>query len=84
MAERPRDDAERKAGDAHASASAEERGADDREVVDDRRDGGGGEPPLRVEGAGRDGAEREEDRARSMSRVSSIGLRERGGVEAAA
>ena len=43
--------------------SEEDRGADDRQVVDERRDGTRGETPLRIEQARRDGGRREQDRA---------------------
>ena len=46
MPERAGDDAEGEPGDAHARRQ-QERGADDREVVDDRGDRGRGEPAVR-------------------------------------
>ncbi len=59
-------------------------GADDREVVDDRRQRRRGEPVLRVEDARRDRAQREEDRAQQHDPRQLDGLVERGLVEARA
>ncbi len=62
VAERAGDDAERQPDDAEARGQQDGR-ADDREVVDDRRHRRGGEPPARVEHAGRHRAQRQQDRA---------------------
>ena len=62
VAHRTGDDAQGQTLDPEARAE-DQRAADDREVVDDRRDGRRGEPTAGVEDARRHGAHRQEDRA---------------------
>ena len=62
VAQRPGDDADRQAGHPEGRGQ-EQRPADDRQVVDARRDRRRGEPPAGVEHAGRHGPHRQEDRA---------------------
>ena len=61
VAERAQHDAQRQALDAEARPE-DQRATDDRQVVDDGRDGRGGEPTAGVEDARRDRPHRQEDR----------------------
>ncbi len=81
MAHRAGDDAEREPVDPERRGEQQGR-PDDREVVDDRRDGRGREPATRVEDARRDRPERQEDRAEQHDPGQLDGLVELGRPEA--